>query len=890
MRLMADKRRGLEDLPFLSEMAARMRFAPISERWIEAQHAITKRYMANAPHITAGHVAFHGIQLQLRSLLTRRPETLHDLAGFASHCHNPVKCLKAMGLFRHPAVQKLVQQVRFKDLNRAHSPALTEVLYHVDAFSLHAPLPSEDDGDHESDGMDGPPLPPGPPPRPPSGHPPTPGPAGSSADRVEVEHRPGGEDASAAGGEGHGSHLGSVGSASAPPAPGAGDTGTASDLPAGAPPRVSTGVTSGSSPPLGGPSKSAGGCLHDDLWCKAAMDFLRVWLRGQALNGIRPFLSIGPKLSRHPSEYVASLSSVLHLAVGLASAPVFDFAGDAPGGCPPAAQAAPADEVVDAGARFEQRLGRMLFFSVQKDNPHAVTVPRHAPKVTDSGSLAVNIHDVHSFDRKSRKVKVLLEDAGGKALDPHLLSSSWMTTDDFSTLAHWESSEPLHFDIGIGIEEGLQPTFQDAIGRLLQAHSEVDEGNRFFMLFATSDPDGATLSCLWRLAQRELVDMVGQDATSTSWAFTTAGASGLRATQVLINPRTILPTKPSTPVKEASAFELASLLRNDGWVCTVKGVGRRRRRRAAPARAALQPSNPPEPVDYAPGGEKRWWLVPSQRVFRVKYMRALLMTSSGDIQGPVPHFKTERYYDCLIAGVAFEPARRRPRFVFEGEVEVEPRRRRRPQKRARHEVRHHSRGEVGQVADNAPCEEEGEDEEVQGLEAEAEEEDEDLFNEVFGDRSSDSGDDPGQGSGGESAVAAEASSSSASSSASSASGADGAARAPVQSQGGTGGRLIDTTQMWKGFKFTEVKSNSIVVGLEAMCYRHPCASRCTRTLRFARHGGRPNTEHKLKWWAAAGWGQDVQDSRAHMCLPKTPANLPSLESLEAAAQPPPLDS
>jgi hypothetical protein len=149
MRLFAQGTLALEDMPCLLSWAAKMKFAAVTERWIESLHAQTKRMLATAPHATMLHVAWHGVQLPLRSRLLQKPELINEFAAHCARCRNPAECLKAVGLWRHPAVVDLRRRVPLRELNRSNAAALIEVLYHADAWSLHAALPKEEPSDDD---------------------------------------------------------------------------------------------------------------------------------------------------------------------------------------------------------------------------------------------------------------------------------------------------------------------------------------------------------------------------------------------------------------------------------------------------------------------------------------------------------------------------------------------------------------------------------------------------------------------------------------------------------------------------------------------------------------------------------------------------------------------
>ena len=67
---------------------------------------------------------------------------LQQLATECERTKNPLSCIKACGLLFHPAVQTLLASAEAKrELNRKYSGQLASILYHVDPFSLHEPLP-----------------------------------------------------------------------------------------------------------------------------------------------------------------------------------------------------------------------------------------------------------------------------------------------------------------------------------------------------------------------------------------------------------------------------------------------------------------------------------------------------------------------------------------------------------------------------------------------------------------------------------------------------------------------------------------------------------------------------------------------------------------------------
>ena len=101
-------------------------------------------------------------------------------------------------------------------------------------------------------------------------------------------------------------------------------------------------------------------------------------------------------------------------------------------------------------------------------------------------------------------------------------------------------------------------------------------------------------------------------------------------------------------------------------------------------------------------------------------------------------------------------------------------------------------------------------------------------------------------------------------------------------------RITQTTEMWKSYKFTQVRSSGVHVGWEATCYRpqHCTDKMCRRTLRFGAGSdtaARNLVLQKLRWWCVAGEG--CTDHAEHTSLSYNGPGgsldrLPSLAALE----------
>lgn len=124
-------------------LVSRCRFIAVSERWIEARHSLTKGVLKRAPHAGVVHIAYCGAQTALRQRLQREPRFFEALSKAFAAARSPSRCLAACGMENHPAVVQL--RTEYSDLNKKCSDKLSNILYHVDAGSLHGQLPCEGD-------------------------------------------------------------------------------------------------------------------------------------------------------------------------------------------------------------------------------------------------------------------------------------------------------------------------------------------------------------------------------------------------------------------------------------------------------------------------------------------------------------------------------------------------------------------------------------------------------------------------------------------------------------------------------------------------------------------------------------------------------------------------
>ena len=277
-------------------------------------------------------------------------------------------------------------------------------------------------------------------------------------------------------------------------------------------------------------------------------------------------------------------------------------------------------------------------------------------------------------------------------------------------------------------------------------------------------------------------------------------------------------------------------------------------------------------------GEKRWWATTAHQALRPLYMRCLLEAEVH--RKAVPHFRQEVWYAALLDGRDYTPKLRFKLETAGGDTSGRPAKRQRRGRRAgavaaepgeKHAIEDGPGrglgGEASSSESGASTEEAVEEQELGDLEQEAEEE-----------LGTDAGASAGES--GTSTVTSQESSSSSSSSADSDRDDHGACVLPGP------GRLGDETEMWKTFKFTPIFNHlRVTIGWECRCSRPNHRARgmaaCSRTFRFAAHGGREATERSLKWWCQQAFATGSRGDHMKMPAEDAAGNLPSLAALEA---------
>ena len=267
----------LSNLPLLQSYAAKFKFVPVSERWVESRHALIKRHLRKCTHASALHVAFMSCQSLLRDIFQNMPHEFERLVLFCELTKSPLQALQSVRLHWHPQVQRVLQTNRAQ-LGRSYRPWVIELLYHVDWATLFQDLPS--DGGFVPDNSDDSPGPPGP------------------SGKTALENRDGATDV-----------------AQSPNTPGLPGAGLQLSMQAQGETQAMNPTPSSSSvrarPFADFAMTSRGGALHDALWTKYAVAHLRAVFDSKD-QSCQIVCSLGPRLQAEDKQALRSLEHHLN--------------------------------------------------------------------------------------------------------------------------------------------------------------------------------------------------------------------------------------------------------------------------------------------------------------------------------------------------------------------------------------------------------------------------------------------------------------------------------------------------------------------------------------------------------------------------------------------------
>ena len=639
--------------------------------------------------------------------------------------------------------------------------------------------------------------------------------------------------------------------------------------------RPGPGAMDGLGEPLWQPQMQDAQTEVQKVWCQEALRFFQ---QVQCESCGDTVFSLGPRLSQSADAFsIASGKLILAATLPSRSESSLDFQFESD--VRPGELAQPELDTTlesDLAALLDDHLGpeprsvgQLTFFSVVKRTlGREKVVGVNAMAHLQRSSVLVRRLDIVNVDTKNKEISVSLDSEPCECREPFIMSLGALSVADLRTLRSW-SSEVCVDSFCPAVESKLAPVAiaiaRQQVGNLLSARALPGLPHHRYLVSGAADEVRASLDVLLCLANIGVVKQRSEFG-SACFSLTEFGAATLQVRQRLSNPKQALSPRAGVPLADMTAFELLCQLESDGWSLQVAARGVP----CVPYRSVAEGGVHCAKVIWAREG--------CQKVSQL-YLRAL--QSAAEHQQEVKPFKTEAYYQSLMSGEAGQERGgqpgRRARFVFVsadqlaapiGNLQCG----KRATKRKRAGIAH-------AVAGGSDVEEEGQEE------ADHSEEGSEVPLDVLAESSSSS------------------SNSSSSSSDSSSEGSSepgqvtGATQPDVSGSGAAGSgalssrsamRITQTTEMWKSYKFTQVRSSGVHVGWEATCYRpqHCTDKMCRRTLRFGAGSdtaARNLVLQKLRWWCVAGEG--CTDHAEHTSLSYNGPGgsldrLPSLAALE----------
>ena len=471
--------------------------------------------------------------------------------------------------------------------------------------------------------------------------------------------------------------------------------------------------------------------------------------------------------------------------------------------------------------------------------------------------------DVLEADMGKHSFVVASESASGVSCEPSILSLKSLLPEDLLTMRRW-TDETLVHRVFCDLPSECMSLASTVVSALIDAGAQpggspyIDEGKVH---------DGI----LGRLEEQGIVECVRSHAAHSAWLITGSGMKCIRAAfKVSVYEKAI--PRSSDPLvgdpKEWSPYAVATALVNSGWQCKVKY----RRNEKIEA--------------YNEGNPKVFYIKPRDDVFNFWYLVALLTYDTH--KTGVEHLKTTSYYLTLLGQQPITKRKKKSaKFEFGSFVAEKPmKKKRRLSSRSttlRDDGHHgcdeddsHSHSEpessASSTGDSTSSSDSGDgdtsvDSSASSVSEKSKEEERDADNQhaCSSRKEVAAKDDKKDISPLEPEVP------------------DLASEDVKRAGHGMGGKLLDTTFYWYGFRFTQVKDKGVHCGWEVSC-KSPGHYKCTRTQRFRRNFAEDGDAllSTLKWWCIEA--NDCENKEQHMAKPRYPVALPSEDAIEEIAK------
>ena len=606
----------LHTLPAANALAARLRFIPIVERFVESIHAKVHKHLKFTHHGPI-HVSWQLTKRTiLESILTGGPDFLSQFAAACTQVRNPWRSVQELGFVQHPLVQHLLAihgGSKQRAFLRQCRSSLLQVLYHVDATTLYQSLPKVAiptaaiaDNANAVDAAA------------------APGPA-AGCRFLQVWHDAATEfllDCMAV------AKTGAVFSISTLAAP-AGALRELADVVNPPPAAVSEDAAL---------EPAAAACEFDIL--SSDMDLERQLLglvpgQQQQEQDQQQQQQHQQHQQQQQQQHQPQLQELWELQQE------------------PQRQQEPQEAQEPAPQQQQQRqqqpVSPLYFFTSVAARPANLHVSKFAPRI-GALSMCISPLSIMSMDASGRHATLALEHATGRAASVHLLSLQAFSADELRAVHAWNSG-PLRYEF-CGLPTGPADSAavaSDLLSEMFDAGALPDEA-----AFTTDvAAPGSMLRAIlehWvahgccehvrALGTPPGVAMHGDAAYTTSWRLTLHGVERVALVHNACDPVPLLRVRDHIQLKDATVFELLSILMDKGFECRVSALGDRR------------------PPAFESGAAPLWWLHHKKQPPRL-YLVALLSAHAGQLEAAVEHFKPAGWYAALIDGVPYVPHRRK---------------------------------------------------------------------------------------------------------------------------------------------------------------------------------------------------------------------------------------
>jgi hypothetical protein len=501
-----------------------------------------------------------------------------------------------------------------------------------------------------------------------------------------------------------------------------------------------------------------------------------------------------------------------------------------------------------------------FFFSTLSTQRHQVI--GGAANISGWDSMVMTALRAIHLDPINLKLRVSLPSQEKDLLDEtFVLSPHTFSKLEMGSIFVWRTMPSLYYDFGFSIPVALEGDVQTVIARLLP--TAADPQNVDSIAVTTGEDQSGKMAALRFLAERGVAKCISQDAMLSRWCLTTYGLAALVSCNDCNQPSNALKPRPGIPLLERDVFELHGMLVLAGWSCSVVPEDRKMSKLA---------------IAYVVGGAKSWWLQRKQKTFHFWYFAALLTASQH--KQPVKHGASNATYKAMIEGKP-APVKRARADGFDCDASMHPDtvvKAKRAKSASCLPIVCKPRLRAVSSASSATNSSDSSNESVSSGSSAS----------PSSSSSSDEASNVELISPPVSPIISLASTTSSDEAPAVDVSASAAAEPPVKArrQGHEHSTILkETTDFWRGFRFTSVDAGfpSVQVGWEVTC-KGCDHGLCRKNMKFAPHGGQLSCERKLKAWLL--WGAKVRTQADHVKLPLE--NLPSDAELENLPLPSPV--